>query len=188
MGRPSSIDKLDPEIRRRLIDLLDDPNVTQQAIADIINAEVGKPIVSKSAVNRYAQRMHQFTERNRQAREVAELYLSQFADERRNTLGKVLNEQIRMVAFDLLVNLKDPAADDLSPDDRKGLVELINKLSRSVRDLEQAAKINTEHEAAIRAGAIEQAADQAVGAAREAGLSDEGVAEIRTRILGLLDG
>ena len=57
MGQKSSIDKLAPELRSKLIELLQNPSVTQKEIVELINAEAGKNVVSKSSVNRYKLRM-----------------------------------------------------------------------------------------------------------------------------------
>ena len=75
MGQKSAVDKLPEPLRKRLIELLNRPDVTQLEIVDAINAEAGEPLISKSSLNRYAQRMKKFAEKNRQAREVAEAYL-----------------------------------------------------------------------------------------------------------------
>ena len=75
MPTRSAIERLPDELRKRLIELLQNPAVTQQAVADIINAEAGGSVVSRSSVNRYAIKMERFADKNRQARQVAEAYL-----------------------------------------------------------------------------------------------------------------
>ena len=103
MGQKSCVDRLFPELREKLLELLNNPAVTQAQIVDAINAEAGEPLISKSSLNRYAQRMKKFAEKNRQAREVADAYLEKYGSDTRNKLGKVVNEQIRLVAFDLII-------------------------------------------------------------------------------------
>ena len=95
MGQKSAVDKLPEPLRKRLIELLNRPDVTQLEIVDAINEEAGEPLISKSSLNRYAQRMKKFAEKNRQAREVAEAYLEKYGSDTRNKLGKVVNEQRR---------------------------------------------------------------------------------------------
>ena len=107
MGQKSAVDKLPEPLRKRLIELLNRPDVTQLEIVDAINAEAGEPLISKSSLNRYALRMKKFAEKNRQAREVAEAYLEKYGSDTRNKLGKVVNEQIRLVAFDLICELEE---------------------------------------------------------------------------------
>ena len=60
--------------------------------------------------------MKKFAEKNRQAREVADAYLEKYGSDTRNKLGKVVNEQIRLVAFDLIAELEDAKeGGDLDP-------------------------------------------------------------------------
>jgi len=184
MGGKSSIDQLSDELRAKLIELLNKPGVTQQEITDTINEAAGEKVVSKSAVNRYAMRMKEFTERNRQAREVAELYLEQQGEQRQNVLGKMLNEMLRTISFDLIVEL--PNLQDQDPQEKIALVTgLMSKMSRAMRDLEQAAKINAEREQAIREEALEDAVERVEKSASEIGLPKEKFAIIKRDILGL---
>ena len=77
MGRKSSIDLLPENLKNKLLELLAKPDVTQQEITDIINEMAGSAVVSKSAVNRYAQKMEEFSRKNREAAEIAKAYLQQ---------------------------------------------------------------------------------------------------------------
>lgn len=184
MGGKSSIEQLSDELRAKLIELLNKPGITQQEITDAINDAAGETVVSKSAVNRYAMKMREFTERNRQAREVAELYLEQQGEQRQNVLGKMLNEMLRTISFDLIVEL--PNLQDQDPQEKIALVtSLMSKMSRAMRDLEQAAKINAEREQAIREEALEDAVERVEKSASEIGLPEEKFAIIKRDILGL---
>jgi hypothetical protein len=107
MGQKSSIDKLPKRLREKLLEMLSDPACSQAGIVEAINGEAGEAVLSKSGVNRYAVRMKKFAEKNRQAREVAEMYLEKCGADTRNKLGKVLNEQIRGVAFDLMWEIEE---------------------------------------------------------------------------------
>ncbi|WP_020613257.1 DUF3486 family protein [Sediminispirochaeta bajacaliforniensis] len=183
MGGKSSIDRLDPELRSTLIELLNDPNVTQQAIADTINDAAGEKVVSKSAVNRYALKMRQFTERNRQARELADAYLDKYGEEKQNQLGKVINHQLRLVVFDLMLNLQE--LQDGDPEERiPALANLINKVARGVRDLEQAAHTNAERERKLKQE-VAVAAEDVAKTAKTAGVKPETILLIKNRILGI---
>ena len=55
MGQKSCVDRLSPELRAKLLELLNNPAVTQAEIVDAINAEAGEPLISKSCGR---QRMH----------------------------------------------------------------------------------------------------------------------------------
>ena len=141
MGQKSSIDRLPPELREKLIELLQNPAVTQKEVVELINGEAGETVVSKSSVNRYKLRMDKFAAKNRQAREVADAYLEKYGADNRNKLGKVTNEYIRLMAFDLITDIEDlrDTENEIKPDD---LSDIIYKVSRAIKELEQAEKLN----------------------------------------------
>ena len=179
MAQKSAIDRLPDELRRRLIELLQDPAVTQLAITDIINAEAGEQVVSKSSVNRYAQRMERFSIKNRQAREVAEVFLAQQGVDSGNILGKVLNEQLRMLAYDLIGEIEDMKENPDAKVDSKALAEVILKVSRGLKELEQAEKLNAERAEEIRKATLEAAAAIAETTARSEGITDATITQIK---------
>ena len=74
--------------------------------------------------------MKKFAEKNRQAREVAEAYLEKYGSDTRNKLGKVVNEQIRLVAFDLICELEE--LKESKAVDPKLMTEVIFKVSRGL--------------------------------------------------------
>jgi len=182
MGQKSAVDKLPKRLRTKLIKMLQDPACTQVQIADAINAAAGEPIISKSSVNRYAQRMKTFAEKNKQAKEVAELYLEKFG-EGRNKLGKIVNEQVRLVAFELISELDElKEKKKIKP---QGITEIIFKVSRGLRDLELAEKLNAERSEGIRKATLEEAAKIAEKIARQEGVSAKTTEKLKKEILGI---
>ena len=171
MGQKSAVDRLPEELRKKLIELLNKPNVTQIEIVDAINAEAGEPLISKSSLNRYAQRMKKFAEKNRQAREVAEAYLEKYGSDTRNRLGKVVNEQVRLVAFDLISELEE--LKEQGEVDPKFITEVIFKVSRGLKELEQAEKLNAEREDEIREAVLKEAAAKLEEVGKKKGISQE---------------
>ncbi|MGL4986629.1 MAG: phage protein Gp27 family protein [Treponemataceae bacterium] len=99
MPQKSNIDRLDEELRKKLLKLLKDKNITQAQIADAINEQAGHIVISKSGVNRYKLKMDKFIEKSNQARSVADLYVEKLGSSNSNSMGKVLNEQIRIAAL-----------------------------------------------------------------------------------------
>jgi Protein of unknown function (DUF3486). len=186
MGQKSSIDRLPDDLRKKLIELLNDPAVTQAEIVDLINTEAGEDLLSKSSLNRYAQKMKRFSEKNRQAKEVADAYLDKFGAEGRNKLGKVVNEQIRLIAFDLVTDLDDLKESGKS--DPQLITDVIFKVSRGLKDLEQAEKLNADREQEIRTRVLAEAVEKVDSIGRRDGISTETMAEIRKELLGLNDG
>jgi hypothetical protein len=183
MGQKSSIDKLPKELHAKLLELLNDPACTQAQIVEAINGEAGEAVVSKSGINRYAARMKRFTEKNRQAREVAEMYLEKFGADTRNKLGKVLNEQIRGVAFDLMFELEEQQ--NAGGIDSEALSDILHKLSKSLFELERAEKLNAERAENIRQTALAEAAAVVEQEAKSAGLDDTALEIIKKKILGI---
>lgn len=179
----SSIERLSPELRHRLQELLARPEVTQEQVAATLNAEAGETVVSKSAVNRYAVRMREIADRNRQAREIAEMYLRQVGPEGQNALGEVILHQVRALAFDFMMELR--ALDMGDPQSAPKVAALIGQVARATRDMESAATTSAERRRKIAAEATEQAAVEATAACKEAGLSQETVDAIKARILGV---
>ncbi len=191
MARASSIDRLAPELRQRLHELLDRPGVTQQQIADALNAEAGETVTSKSAVNRYAVHMRKFAERNRAATQAVKAYLAHCGAEGQQELSEVLVHQLRTIAFDavaMMQNLHDQAEND-DPSDQAETAERMGKLlaqaARSLRDIEMAADRSIERRRKLKAEIAQEAAEAGVAEARAAGISDATIDAIRKRILGV---
>ncbi len=183
MGQKSAVDRLPEDLRKKLIDLLNRPDVTQLEIVDLINAEAGEPLISKSSLNRYAQKMKRFAEKNRQAREVAEAYLEKYGSDTRNRLGKVVNEQVRLVAFDLISDLEDLKEEkNLDP---KLVTDVIFKVSRGLKDLEQAEKLNAERENEIRQALIEEASEKLSESGKKLGVSKKVVDQMKKSAFGI---
>jgi hypothetical protein len=187
MGQKSAVDKLPEKLRTKLIEMLQNPAVTQAEVADAINEEAGEPLVSTSSVNRYAQRMKKFAEKNRQAKEVADAYIEKFGADNRNKIGKVLNEQIRLAAFDLLGELEDMK--ESKDVDLELITDILHKLSKSLAELERAEKLTAERSETIRKATLAEAAEIVEQAAKTAekpdGLTQETVDKIKKQILGL---
>ena len=187
MGRISSIDRLSPELRDRLHELLARPDVTQQEITEALNAAGAS--VSKSAVNRYALRFRKWADRNRETQQVVKAYLAQSGQEGQEDLSEVLLHQLRDVAHALLVRMQEmhdtsQDEDDPSPEGAIELGKLLGQASRSVRDIEMAADRSAERRRKLRAEIAEKAADAAAEAAKEGGSTKELIDEIRRRAVG----
>lgn len=180
MGQKSAVDRLPEDLRKKLIELLKRPDVTQLEIVDAINAEAGEPLISKSSLNRYAVRMKKFAEKNRQAREVAEAYLEKYGSDTRNRLGKVVNEQVRLVAFDLISELEE--LKEKSEVDPKLMTEVIFKVARGLKDLEQAEKLNAEREDAIRELILKETAAKVEAVGKKKGVSKEAMETILAEV------
>jgi hypothetical protein len=183
MGQKSAVDKLPKKLRDKLIEMLRNPAVTQAEIVDAINAEAGEPLISKSSMNRYAQKMKRFAEKNRQAKEIADAYIDKYGSENRQTLGKVINEQMRVAIFDLMGEFDEIRADS----DTKAVeaADMLYKISRGLKELEQAEKLNAERTQHIRQEALADAAEIVEKEAKSAGLDESALDIIKRKILGI---
>ena len=183
MGQKSAVDKLPKKLRDKLIEMLHNPAVTQAEIVDAINAEAGEPLISKSSMNRYAQKMKRFAEKNHQAKEIADAYIDKYGGENRQTLGKVINEQMRVAIFDLMGEF-----DEIREDPKvKGTdaADMLYKISRGLKELEQAEKLNAERTDRIRKEALAEAAEVVEKEAKSAGLDEAALEIIKRKILGI---
>lgn len=187
MPRPSSIERLPPDVLEQLHALLRDPRVTQlDAVARIneILAEEDHPErVSKSALNRYAVKMDRVGDKLRQSREVAQLWIGKLGATPQGQLGHLVNEMLRTLAFDLSLKLQGEG--EISAEDMPGTVEMLKGLSLSVMRLEKAANDNVKRESEIKRQAAEELADKAASAAGEGPITPDRLRQIVRETYGV---
>lgn len=192
MGRASSVEQLPPEILEQLQSWLRDPRVTQLAAVDLVNTVIDEvnaglddgdePIshVSKSALNRYAQRMEQYGEKLRQSREIAEMWIAKVGRSHESELGQLNNELIRTLAFEVNMMLQDV---ELNAESMPGVVDMLKGMSLTMQRLEKAANESVKREDDIRRQERERLAEQGVEAAKAAGLDESQAAFWREQFL-----
>ena len=181
MARQSSIDLLPEPIRDALHALLRDPAVNQleatKRVNDLLEQEQSDVRVSKSAVNRYSQRMDQIGEKMRQSRQIAEMWIGKLGNQPQGQVGKLLNEFTRTMAFETALSMSE--GDEPVPP------KLLKELSLSIKHLEEAASVNEKREREIRRQMAEEAAQAVDTAAKSQGLTADSVALIKQQILGI---
>jgi hypothetical protein len=127
--------------------------------------------------------MKRLGEKNRQAKEIADAYLEKYGSENRQTLGKVINEQMRVAIFDLMGEF-----DEIREDPNiKGTeaADMLYKISRGLKELEQAEKLNAERTDSIRKAALAEAASIVAKEGKAAGLDEAKMDFIRRKIIGI---
>lgn len=186
MGQKSSIDRLQPELRQKLIELLQNPAVTQLEVVDLINSAAGEQVVSKSSVNRYKLRMDKFAAKTKEAREVAETYIEKVGADSRNKMGKLANEQLRIMVFDLLLELEDAKeqGEDLKP---SAVTDILFKVSKAMRELEEAERLNEARTQQIRTEVLKEAADKVDTVCRQKGITKETRAAVLAEVFGITE-
>jgi len=174
MGRASSVEQLPPEVLEQLQAWLRDPRVTQldavdrvNAVIDQVNASLGddEPAiqpVSKSALNRYAQRMERYGEKLRQSREISEMWIARLGAEPQGQMGHLTNELIRTLVFEVSMKLQEA---ELDADSLPGVTEQLKDLALTAQRLEKASSENVKREAEIRRQERERILDEAQQAA-----------------------
>lgn len=181
MARASSIDKLPADIRDALHELLRDPAINQleatQRVNRLLDKEKLDVRVSKSAVNRYSQRMDKVGEKMRQSRQVAEMWIGKLGNQPQGQVGKLLNEFTRTMAFETAL--------DLSEGDEPVPPKLLKELSLAIKHLEQAASVNEKREREIRTQMAEEAAHAAETIGKAQGLTADSVNMLKQEILGI---
>jgi len=186
MGRrPSTIDRLPKEAREALNAWLRDPAISQAETTERTNAllaEIGVDHrISKTAVNRYSQRMEQIGAKLRQSREVSEMWIANLGSQPQGQLGKLINEMIRTMAFETGAALAE-SNEPVPP-------AILKDLALAVQRLESAANMNEDRERKVRIEerqrVVEEAATRVEAAGNQGGMSRESIETIKREILGI---
>lgn len=187
MPQPSTIDRLPPDIKATLQELLQDPRVSQldvtAKINELLEAEGHEERVSKSAVNRYAVKMSEVGEKLRQSRDVAEMFISKVGAAPQGQTGLLINEILRTLAFDLSLKIQDSDLSD--PETLASTIDQLKSLALATQRLEQSATINIKRAGEIRKQALEDAASAVEKTAKEKGITTESIEAIRDALRNL---
>jgi len=185
MGRKSTVDLLPPDIRQRLEALLSDPRMTQLEITEEINQVLERHGIglrlSKSAVNRYAQRMSAVLQKMHERNQVAEMWLAKFGRIPQGQLGQLIINMIHGLAFEAGLKLHDG---EIDPDELPELVQMLRGLSVTIEKLERAASLNAEREAEIREAERRRAAEELAALENKPGLDAETIKKVREALYG----
>lgn len=180
MPRPSSIEVLPEDILEKLQELLRDKRVTQLQVVARINALLDdnghEEKITKSALNRYAVKMEKVGAKLRQAREVADVYISSLGNAPQGKTGQLINELIRTMTFDVAMEAAE--GESASP-------ALLKDLALTCMRLEKAASLNEEREKQIREEVAAETADRVAKITSKRGMTKETADAIRREILGV---
>ena len=186
MARTSSIKKLPTEMRAALHELLRDPRVSQmnaaKTINDLLEKEGHEDRVSKSAVNRYAQRMEKVGRKLRESREISSMWMAKLGEQPEGKIGQLVNEMLRAMAFDLSSMMQDQ---ELKPDDAPGAIKMVKEMAIAMHRLEQAASENTKRDQEIRKQVAEEMANKVDEMATQRGMTKSDAQFWREEVLGM---
>lgn len=177
--RPSSIDRLDPEIKDLIGKLRIDFGWTIDEILKRLR-DLGQQDVSRSALGRHVKSLEEIGAQLRHSREVAKALVAQVGDQSEDRVADLNIELMHTMMLRLLTATNDEGDGQpitLGPEEQMFL-------SRSLQSLASARKTNTEMVFRVRKEAREDAAKKAVDAAKSKGLSGDTVDFIRRAVLG----
>jgi hypothetical protein len=176
--RKSSIDRLDPEIKRLIGELRIDRGMTLDEIRAELIAMLADKAPSRSALGRHVKSIEEVGEQLRHSREVANALVAQLGEAPEDKTAELNIELMHGMVLRLLTS----SAEDGGPvmlDAEQGMF-----MARTLQSLAGARKTNREMIRKEREEATKEAAKKAVDAAKSKGLSGDTVDFIRRAVLG----
>lgn len=173
-SRPSSITQLDPQVKEAVDSAVREGRASIDQIVELIKSLGGD--ASRSAVGRYVKTANERMEEYRKAQSVAAVWMDKIGAEPKGDVSRMLLEMLRMVAYRTIDQTESASPEDLM------------FLSNALKGFAQTDKLVIDKELGLRKLiAIEAAkvAVEVVKTVKKAGLSDETVELIRSKILGI---
>ena len=179
MTKPSSIDRLPPDVRKALEAWLRDPALTQAEATSRVNAlledlDLGELRLSRHAVHRHDRRMQAAVERALQTRQIAKAWTAKFGSAPDVPADHLVIEILRALAFDLASRLQYLEIDDQA---LPGVVQTVYKITLIVESLERSSEIAARRDRDIKRQAAEEAAAKTPSESKRA-ISPERLREI----------
>lgn len=190
MPRPSSIDKLPPEIRAAIGKLRQAGHTIDEILAHLADMQSQ---VSRSALGRHIKGLDAIGEKLRRSRTVAEALVRELGDAPESQAARLNIELMHNTILDLFMHGADGEADGQVDGFGKatlsGNPEGAMMLAKALDHLARASKTNVDFLAAAEKRATEKAKAEAAEAvesvAKAKGLTSETVAEIKASIFGV---
>lgn len=178
MGRKSSLKTLPPNVQAAVMQAMEAGSTIDEIVSQL--GKMGHER-SRSAVGRYAKEYSSLAARHRDMRSVAEAFASEFGGTE-NAEGKLMVQMLTSIGARMIM----PMAAEEEPElDAKEF----HFLAKATKELLSSAKIDAERDARIRDEAAKEArrkaAEDAEGAARSAGASQETIDRVKASILGV---
>ena len=185
MGRKSSIDRLNPEIKAYITAMLATGSMTlDQLIADLqarLPAAAGAgSLPSRSAVGRFGQKLERRLDAIRASTEAARL-IQEHAGDDEDARSGALTALVQTELFEYILQLQDATEETVDPVKR---VELLSKAAKNIATLTRSSVGLKKFQSEVRAKA-EAAAANVEKIAKKGGLSAESVEQLKREILGI---
>lgn len=182
--RPSSIDRMEPEVRDWIGRLREQGRTLDEIIAKLRELDV-EALPSRSALHRHLQKADAIAERLRKSRAVADVIVRRLGDAEPDKATRLNIELMHQAVFDMLSN----DGEDGEPVVLEPMQVML--MAKALDHLGKASKDDVARTVAIERRAAEKARAEAVTAmtsvAKKAGLSKERVEELRDEFLNLAD-
>jgi hypothetical protein len=191
MARPSSIDKLPPEVRELIGKLRGEGHTLDQIMSHLADMR-SHVAVSRSALGRHIKGFDKLAEKMRSSRVVAEALVRELGDAPESKTARLNIELLHGAINDLFINALERGQVDADGHAAlQGNPEGLMMLAKALAELGRASKSNVEFltlaekRAAERAKAEAMAAVEEVARDKSAGLTGDTVAVIKARIFGV---
>ncbi|MCY1516029.1 hypothetical protein D9M68_506390 [compost metagenome] len=180
MGRKSSIDKLDPQVRSHIERRLRERRLTlDELITDLQEHFPSEQKPSRSAIGRYKVSFDEMTRRLREQQAMASLLVEE--------LGENPDERAGALLVQSITTLTTHAAFAAQADEDVD-IEDVRKLARAAKDVLQARKASMEERRQIEREAREKLLQEQEQRLEEARGSDGMSEQLENRIRGILLG
>jgi predicted nucleic acid-binding protein len=186
-NRPSTIDRLPPEVRERIGFLRDAGRTIDEILAVLNSLVVDDDVPSRSALGRHLKKQDQVMARIRQSRQLAEAMAKNFGDKQTSDVTRMNLELLQDIILRVTMASDDEGdAKIVDPKDIMFLATALEKAAKAGKtDFDQQLIAARETE---RRQATQKAAENAATAAKKQGLSPETVNAIKASILGVANG
>lgn len=179
-NRPSTIDRLEPEIREMIAQLRVDRGWTIDEIKAQLE-KLGQGHVSRSALGRHIRSIEDVSADLRETQVYAEALARETGSTDQSRMLDVNTQLLQANMFKLMLAVRDGEALQLGPKDAKDFADALRSIALT-RKTELDVIERAEKRAAEKA--TKEAAEKAVTAARSKGLSTDTVEAIRFAVLG----
>lgn len=185
-GKPSKVDLLPEDIKKRLDEMLRDKRFSQGEILESVNQLIIESglddgaTISRSGLSRHAQKTEAIGQKLRDLRESTKALTAELGDKPTGDTTKLILEMGRSQLF------KAMQKQLMNPDDDDDVdIGMIKDAMLAAQRLEATAMAAHKREKDIRTAFAQEAASKAEEVATQNGLTADGVAELKREILGI---
>lgn len=175
MTRKSSVVRLAAPVKAAIDKALKGGELSLDEILDWLRGQYPETrLPSRSALGRYKQRFDEAVADMRETREIADIWAQKFGAMPDSDIGKVVLEILRTLSYRVGADMMSGEG-DLN-------AKAVAQLAKAMQYIEDAGRLSLAREEKVRAAALEEASKRAGEAGKARGLSEEAIAEIRSRI------